>query len=327
MKLSDLDGNVLPSIVIVQTPSVRMQTFLQDKVKLKIQYVAETEIEVKSKSDYKRLKEVAGVAPPFSERWFVFIDLDKLLDKALLDLMKVSTTCCFFCVCSRYKTFSECKTALKGLPGVMDFYITYLRRADLVYIYDALTLSDNKLSKPLFDFVAQGYSGDIDMVFDLFLAMNQGKVFESRKAIIDHCGIGGLTVDSFLFSMLKPLSGSEKGLKSTMKNRVKAMSSLGESLGYSSFYNFLSKAILCLCELKMLMISGVVYKEVRKLPGTFDEKSLHRYQRHLWRLRQIPMSDLLILKQCMGGNVWSCELDAVHFLYKYYETKGAMLCQ
>lgn len=326
MRLSDLDGKrVALDVLLLQTSSTKLTMFLQDKVKRKYNCKSEAIITVETKTDLKRVKEVIGVNPPFSERWYVEINLDKLYDKDLIPLIKQSSTCVFFCTCSKYGTFKKFKEEYKASTGLCDFYITYLRKYDFIYLYDAFVREDNKLTKQLFDYVVQSYSGDIEAVFDLLLALNQGTKFESRKDIADLCGIGGLSVESFIFSMVKPISGSDKGLKTVMKNRIKAGVDLGSTLGYSSMYNFMAKSLECFCQIKMLRMSGVVYKAIRHLPDAFDEKALSRYQKYIWKLNEIPMSTLLRLRSSMGKRCWNSEEDFLRFVYNYYQSEASNL--
>lgn len=328
MRLRDLDsGQVKPTVILLQTSSTRMTLYLQDKIKAKYGCKVDDIIDVQSKKDYKKIKDIMHVTPPFASMWFIPINLDKMRDKDLISLMRQASTCVFFCTCSKYSTYKKFKEEMKGIEGVFDFYINYLRRNDFIYLYDAFTLSDNKLSKQLFDYVVQGYSGDIDTVFELLMRLNKGEIFDSRRSIIDVCGLGGLSIESFVFSMMKPLSGSAKGLQLVIRNRMRAGLDLGDELGYIRMFNFMSSCIISLCEIKMLMISGVVYKEIRSLPDNYNEKALSRYQKYIWRLNSIPMSDLLLLRSCMGGKAWYRSIDLINFIYSYYSKKGAKLCQ
>ena len=327
MQLRDLDGNVRPSIVILQTPSTRLEMYIQDKLKLKYRVRSEAVIDVQTKQDYKKIREVLGVVPPFAERWFVQLNLDKNSDKDIIKLLKQSSTCCFFCTCSRYSTYKRVKDELKETEGVFDFYINYLRRIDLLYLYDAFVPQNKRLSKSLFDFVAQGYSSDIDSIFEFLIHINQGDKFETRKDITDILGAGGLTVESYVFQLLKPLSGSADGLKTVVKNRVKLGTDLGELFSWRSFYNMLAKSVLTMIDLKMLIISGVVYKDVRNLPDNFDERRISKYQKYIWRLKELPLSELMRLRVSIGSEAWASDADFFVFVYRYYSERGELLCQ
>lgn len=329
MRLSDLDSkNRSIDVVLLQTSSTKLSMFIQDKLKRRYNCKSDSLIELETKSDLKKVKEVFGVTPPFAAKWFVTIDLDKgkngVALKDLIPVIKQSSTCIFFCTSSKYKTYKEFKESFKDSTTFFDYYINYLRRPDFLYLYDAFTLSDNKLSKQLFDYAVQSYSGDIEAVFDLLLALNSGQKFESRQDIAEVCGLGGLSVESYIFSLLKPVSGSDKGLKTVIKNRVKAGVDLGNTIGFQKMYNFTAKSIMLFCELKMLIISGVIYKSVRNLPDSFDEKALAKYQKYIWRLKEIPLSDILRLRQCMGAYAWHNGSDFLNFIYKYYELKSEL---
>lgn len=317
MRLSDLDGRFGYDVVLLQTSSSRLQLYIEDKLKRKFKANRDTTFYIEGKADYKNVKQLVGVLPPMAERWYIRVDLDKVHDKDLYNLINSSNTCFFLCTCSKYTTFKEFKDKVK--LGVADYYINYMRRPDLIYLYDAFVHEDNKLKNDLLSYVTQSYSSDIEALFDLFLALADGQKFESRQDISQVCGIGNLSVENYIFQLLKSLSVD---VKRVIKNRTKYGVDLEEILGVSTFYNFMNKSINTLIELKMLIISGRVYKAVRNLPETYDEKSLARYQKYIWRLKEIPLSRLLTLRYCMGKKPWRSSIDVLGFIYKYYEMEG-----
>ena len=330
VRLSDLDNkNADVKVVLLQTPSPKLTMFLQDKIKRKVKANSDSILDVENKKDIKKIKDVIGVKPPFSDKWYIAIDLTKMRDsqisgflKDLLEVIKLSSTCIFFIQSPKYSYFKTIRDTLKEDSGVFDFYITFLKRPDLIYLYDSFVLKSNPLSKSLFDYVVQGYSKDIEAVMDLLLALNKGEEIKSRSDITNICGIGGLSTESFIFSLLKSISGSDKGLKKVMKNRIQAGVELGRNLTYTTFYNYMAKNLLSFIQIKELLISGQVYKTIRNLPNGYDENTLGRQQRYLWRLKEIPMSKLLRLRMSMGSSAWRDETDFLNFIYTYYKLEA-----
>lgn len=323
MILKDLDarGTAL-DIVLLQTPSTKLQMFILDKLKSKFQVNNDTYYTVESKSDLKEVRNLMGVNTPYGGSWFVFIDLDKFHEmKDIFKVVNESTTCVFLIFCSKYSMYKAVKEGVSKSKVLIDLYITYLRRADLVYLYDCLVPKENTLTSALFNYVAKGYGGDIDAIFELFIALNSGKEVTKKNDIIKICGLGGNTVDSFIFSLLSPISGSDKGVKKVIKNRLLAGLDLIDNYGIKTLYNYIKKSVFCMIEVKQLVMSGVVYKSIRNLPDRYDEKSLVRYNRHIWRIKEIPMSDLLRLQNCLSEKVWTSDLDMVRFIYKLYKVK------
>lgn len=318
MRLSDLDSkNFSYDIVLLQTSSPRLQLFIEDKLKRKFHANRDTMFYIEGKSDLKAVKQLVGVLPPTGEKWYIRVDLDKIHDKDLFNVINNSTTCFFLCTCSKYSYFKDFKEKVK--LSISDFYINYMRKPDLIYLYDGFVHENNKLKGDLLSYVSQSYSSDIEALFDLFLALADGQEFKNRQDIAQVCGIGNLSVENYIFSLLKPLSVD---VKRVIKNRVKYGVDLGDILGITTMYNFLNKSISTMIELKMLIISGYVYKAVRNLPSNYDEKSLARYQKYIWRLKEIPLSRLLTLRYCMGKTTWRSSIDLLGFIYKYYEMEG-----
>jgi hypothetical protein len=305
-------------VLILQTPSSKLNIFIEDKLKSRFKAKGETVIDIDSKDTLKYVKELQGILPPIGEKWFIRVDLSKFRDKELFKTIRESTTCFFLLYSDKYKNFKLARDMLKNRENVYEYYVRALKRRDLVYLYDTFTKKDNQLSKVLFDYLAQSYSEDVEAIMDLLLELNQGTKVTSRTDISKICGIGNNSVESFIFQMVKGLSGSEVGLKTVMRIRIKAGLDLGQALGYSTFYNFMNKAIKCLVDIKVLVISGVIYKEIRDLPDAYDEKALSRYQKYLWKLKEIPLSRFLRLRQVMGNKVWRTEYDFLNFLYRYY---------
>lgn len=319
MRISDLDiDTVEPNVVIVTTPSNNLSLYLEDKVKRKFHINNDSTLDVTSRRDLKVIKEVQGVFPPYSERWFVHIDLDKLFDKELVSIIKSADSVVFFCTCKKYAMFKKFKDAIKGVENVFDYYIFYLRRPDFIYLYDAFVPKDNRLETQLFNFVVKSYSGDVDAVLTLILALNKGEKFENRKAIADLCGTAGLSIDSYIFDLLKDVSTSPKGIKTVVKNRLKAGKELGESLKYTTFFNFTAKTLFGLIQIKTLMISGDVYKSLHRVPEGYDAIELSRYSRSIYKLNGVSLSRLLMLRQLLGTRPWRNEVEFTAFIYRYY---------
>lgn len=315
--LKDLDKRDY-SVVLLETSSIKLQMYVQDKLKLKLHSTKDTIIEVSSKSDIKLVREVLGLLPPFSSRWLVIVKLNRRLGiQDLIQLIDMSTTCMFLCIVEQYKDFKQLKQSLGGID-IVELYMPYLRRADMIYLHDALVPSDNKLSKPLFDFLVQGYSSDIEEVMTLYQELNGGRKVSTKKDIMDICGLGGLTVESFIFSLLKPLNTTEKGFKKSFKNRLQAGLELSEVYNYGTFYAYMNNAISNIIQVKTLRINGTVYKSIRNLPECYNERVLSRYNRYIWKINEIPLSRMLRLYSVLVQRKWHTEIDLLNFLYSYY---------
>lgn len=321
MLLRSLDDK-LPSInvFILETSSTKLALYLQDKVKKSCGASKDTTFTIESKKDYKRVKDICNIVPPLSNKWLVYVNITKLRDtKELVKLIQNSTTVMFFCTSDKYMDYKMLKTSLEKHDGVVDFYFSRLGRNDLLYLYDAFVPSKNKLSKKLFDYVASGYNTDIDAIFDLFLELAQGTKVSTRKDISEICGVGGNSIESFVFSLLKPPPVTEKGLGIVVKNRLTAGLDLMNVYGQGVFLGRVRGALSRILDIKVLLLGGAIYNKVINLPEPYDEKLLSKYQRYLWKIKEIPTSRIV---RCMyflqKDKRWSSDIDFVKFIYCYF---------
>lgn len=327
MLLRDLDRkNENPDVLLITTNSAMLDEFLRDKMKRHYHVGTDSIFEIESKSDLKPVREILDVSPPFADRWFVSINLDKFDFRShatIADLVLNSKTCFFFITGTLYANYKKMKDLIdKPTISLYDYYLKSLRKSDFLYLYDAFVREEDRLTPSLFKFAFNNYNSNVDAFFTLLMRLNEGVKVTTQKDIVDICGIGGLSTESYLLSLMKPLSGSDKGLKIVLKNKIKAGKELGDVYGYEKFYRFISKNILYFCEIKMLTISGVIYRKVKDLPAGYDEQRLAHYNKYLPALSEVPLSELLRLKQTLGERVWKSDMDLIAFLYSYYGVKS-----
>lgn len=350
MRLSDLDSKMAnPSVVLVQSDCVRLINFLEVKLKRQYEVTADTSFYITEKEHIKTLKSLIGVYPPLALKWFAYVNLDeldrnKVTMADITAIVKQSNTVLFYIVCKKYATYKKFKDSIKTVSNVYDYYLSYLRKADFIYLYDAFVIESHRLNSNLFNFVTQTYSNKVDSCWDLFEALSKGTVCRTKADIVAICGSEDNTTEAFVFSLLKPLSKSERGFKRVFKQRVKTAFDLLNSTTFaqdtsksaalglseskaepSKLYAYMSNNLKNFIALKELIIAGKVYKSVPEdiimLYNTEYKLHLDKYQRFIWRLNTIPLSSLLLLYSSMGDR-WTSDADILSFLYRYYAALG-----
>jgi hypothetical protein len=257
-----------------------------------------------------------------AEKWFVYVDLSVFKGKftELCKIISESSAITYFCVADKYKDFKTFKNDCEKIEikGIYDYYLTFLKKADFAYLYYQIVPKEKRMIKALSDYLSKGYSGDIESIFTLFEQLKQGASVNSRKEIAEICGLGGNTAENFLLQLFNKTSGTEKGLKITLKNRLKAGFDLGETYGYNRFHSYLYNAVKGFNDIKVLQISGEVYRDLNKHIEGYDEKKLLRYRRYLSKIEEIPLSKLLKVRLLLEENKWGSEGDFTAFIYRLY---------
>ena len=245
---SDLDDNLNDlDVVLLQTTCDRIDELLFAKVQNRLNISNDNVIHIRTKEDFDTVKSLQGILTPTEGRWLIYCDTTIFIEtNNLIDLMLHSNTCIFFIKVNYYKTYKDIKTRLKT-KNVFDYYVTYLNRPNLLYIYDSLVPKSNGLTTQVITYLSKNYSSDIEQIFQLFDALRSGKVIDKPNDVVKCVGIGGNNIESFIFSLLTPISGSTKGLKLVKKKRYTQAYSIYNALGPKRFYDF--------------YISGIYFKE------------------------------------------------------------------
>ena len=114
MLLRNLDDkNMACNVVILQTPSEKLRMFIQDNIKRRFRCNADTIISCSDKKDYKQVRDIMNVVPPFSDKWYIDVNLDSCNDKDFVSIVKEATTCVFFCNVKKYKVYKSFKEDIK----------------------------------------------------------------------------------------------------------------------------------------------------------------------------------------------------------------------
>lgn len=313
-------GNI--KVVLIQSPSIQLVLRMQDKIRTMFGTTRDTLITLESRQDMSMLKSVQNVEPIFSERWLVLYEYGrkpkaKLAD--VLDVIRSSTTVVYFITVENYKYYREVKNALKGVDFVYDFYLPYLNRVNMGYLYYDMVEADKRMSSGLYDFVCKNYSRDVDAVMTLFGALAQGYEVTKQTDITAICGLGSNTVENFIFSLLQDPPTSKRGLDTILKKRLTEANAFAEMYTFHKFYNYALSTVRRILSVKELRISGAVYKRMDNLPAGFDDQHLEKLQKYLWRINKIPTTRILRLYYHLSNCRWADgDLAFQKTIYTYF---------
>ena len=323
MTLEAFERNRRYKVLLVHTPSSRLELYLYDKVKADMDAMADSIFQVRTKTDLKAVQQLSTVLPLLTIRWVVYCNLTDVepFMQEFVKLVKDSDTMVFFCKAESYKYYKRFLDALarSQVPedNISALYLTRLVRKDFEYLYYKIVPRENRLSNKLFQYAAKNYSENVDACLDLMYALKDGRSFSSQKDITELCGVGNSSVEAYLLSLLTLPSNSEKGQKIMTRNRIQSAFELMNTYGPSRLQRMLRRSLKALIEIKTLLINGDIQRQLRSLPEGYDEKELSKYRRYIDKVRGIPMSRLLRLGQHLNATVWYTDGAFLEFFYTY----------
>ena len=314
---SDLDDNLNDlDVVLLQTTCDRIDELLFAKVQNRLNISNDNVIHIRTKEDFDTVKSLQGILTPTEGRWLIYCDTTIFIEtNNLIDLMLHSNTCIFFIKVNYYKTYKDMKTRLKT-KNVFDYYVTYLNRPNLLYIYDSLVPKSNGLTTQVITYLSKNYSSDIEQIFQLFDALRSGKVIDKPNDVVKCVGIGGNNIESFIFSLLTPISGSTKGLKLVKKKRYSQAYSIYNALGPKRFYDFYKKTLQDFLDIQMLRLTDVVYDSLIGLEDPYNH--LARYNRYLYKFKELDISSIMRLMSFLPVDFES-QVSVYSYINDYYK--------
>lgn len=314
---SDLDDNLNDlDVVLLQTTCDKIDELLFAKVQNRLNISNDNVIHIRTKEDFDTVKSLQGILTPTEGRWLIYCDTTIFIEtNNLIDLMLHSNTCIFFIKVNYYKTYKDMKTRLKT-KNVFDYYVTYLNRPNLLYIYDSLVPKSNGLTTQVITYLSKNYSSDIEQIFQLFDALRSGKVIDKPNDVVKCVGIGGNNIESFIFSLLTPISGSTKGLKLVKKKRYAQAYSIYNALGPKRFYDFYKKTLQDFLDIQMLRLTDVVYDSLIGLEAPYNH--LARYNRYLYKFKELDISSIMRLMSFLPVDFES-QVSVYSYINDYYK--------
>ena len=305
------------NVVLLQTPSELLEIFVQDRLKMLAKANSETSFKIDSKKSLKEVASIISVEPFGAEKWFVLIDLDKVAIPDITKIITENSTCIILCTVSSYQAFKKFKDMFAELDDFLNYYISYFKSLDIDYVYETLVPKEYRLDDKLYLLAKKRYSGDVDVIMKLIKGVSIGLEIRDKDELTEQCGLGGATVDKFILGLLTSTPQTAKGLTLVIKNKFRQVDELQKVLDWDKTWQYSLGAIRSISDVKMLYIGGDIYKSISKLPKGYNEKRLSRYNRYLEKIKEIPFSRILQLKQLLENNRWSNYTGFEAFIYSY----------
>lgn len=321
MLLRDLDKlSPQTSVVLVYSPVESLKLFIKDQLYANLGCNRDSVFNISNQKHLREAQLLGEVVPILTNCWLFTVDMDKMQQviKSVSKNLDSNISGVYYCVTSKYRTFKQAKDLLQDQSGVYDFFGGYFKEKDLLYVYDKLVPEENRLSDELYTFVKESYSSDVDSIFKLFDVLGTGAKITSKSEIVDISGIGGNTIPKYTIELLTSNPTKEKGLKLTIANKLRLVEDLSSVFSWNSIRNLMLDTIYGLSDMKLLYLSGNLYKRYVELNDSFDEKRISRYMRYSYLMGIIPMSKLLRARSLLETNRCNTSLEFLNFLYAYY---------
>ena len=329
--LSDIEREKPYTFILLYTKDDRIYDLVTDEL-LKVYRIRKDSLQKPDNREELNAKQSLGHTMPLGlARWLFACDNDKLyIDKKTVEALITTTTATFLIKTSDYKSFNILQRMFQGVQNTLILSTGFIRRDDAQWLMErTIKKIDNYPNLRLQKFIFKGYSMYPIKLMDIFEASNIGKLTRTAE-ITTIVGLPNNTQESFILKLLEDPPETAKGLKAIMRNRALQGYELGEQVTYRALRGYLKKTVKDMLEIKTLVLTGQLYKDISKVEGLtkYQINNLRRYNKSLVTIKEIPVSRLITLLQCLDTTpVWYSELDLLNFLYSYFYTilKGEII--
>lgn len=295
-----------------------LSLFVQDTLKATAGAMRDTVFRVAGKASFDGMVQMAQMPPMFGDKWVFQLDYEKIKahkDKLFRLVTMPDVPAIFLFMVSNYGQFKEVKEAL---PLINDMYLASIRRNDVEHL-----LSGTSLPVDLIQFVGKSYYNNPDKVAQLRASLLMGNKFKTRAEIAEEIGVGTGTMKTYVFSLLGEPPKNAKSQRIVMKRRIEVGQQLCEMNTPFKLRNLMLGTIRDIRNIKILYLSGTIYKNIREIPEVYDVKRLSRYAWDLDRIKETPLSRIDTLLFLLEGTPkWSEDTDLLSFIYGLYAAKG-----
>lgn len=324
-RLSRLPVDMLSLIVFTDSPSLEYVylSMIRDKFDIHSDYC----VSVTTEKELTHARSSINITPLRGKRWLLSIDADKIDMKVLERVGSIAYDSCLVLYhTTRYGTYKRLLASkFREAQGryCTDLYGGRLDRRDIELIakhYEVM------LEETIVKFLEHKYGRTPQSICTLCSLVKSGYCITSDKDVIEAVGLGSISVDDFVLSLLTSRINTSHGLKRAIKQKLMYLSNLAEGIPYNSIQNFIVDTLAGMIDIKLAMIAGELSILNNSPPSSYTDKRAARFKR-LLRYRATLESDISLeyLLRCHSlfkKNIYNPKLAILEWILKLYSIEG-----
>lgn len=312
----------MPNLSNVKSSTSNLLYFEDESVEDYIYKILEKEartkradvIEVKTERQARSVFELSNMEPLNADKWLFKIDIGSVspLQKQLFNLAEFSDTSLFLFETKNGSSFFKARQNTGGRTNAM--FCRSLSFDDISFL-----LKDYDVNQNIKSHVQKHYRDDVAKVFRFLEVIKSGEEIKTTKELIGHLGVSASDVRGIVFDLLKPIN---KDPKRRIKKVISSLEATADKRGIYKLKNDLKFVVKDILDIKMLYLSGVIYKEIKQnLPDGFDGKKLRRYN-WMFKRGEFENFDITTVQrlylELSSKNPWYTSSDMLGFTYRWF---------
>ena len=289
---------------------------------------------IQSLNDLKNYQDVLSTAPLYSSHWIFYLEDTNLtgISQEVIDIILKAHKLVLIVGTKNYGSFIRLRNERRWKTRFVEtVYASNFTKDEFDYIYTAYTSikGSESLSNELVEFLKKGYLREPESLFKVFSALRSGISFKHKSDIVSLVGVGNLSPEFELLSILSSTVKTERGLKSFMKKHSNNLIELSHRTKPSTLHRNLIDSCKAILSVKQLISEGLVIAGVQTkldLPA-YESLRVSRYLVVADRIENLSTSKIVKMLEILTSSVgWETELDVLQFIntyvYSLFKKKG-----
>lgn len=283
-------------------------------------------VKVDTFADLLKYKDLFNSVSLFSDKYVFYIENALTLPSMeVLDLLASSKSYSLVVGVKNYGVFDKLRrnNQLNNRVNVDYLYSSRLHKDefDLLYRFTLNLEGVTPLPDDIYKKVKLGYLQEVTAVFKLLDEIKKGSKILTTNDLVACAGLGNLSVDAIVYSLLTTSAKTPKGVKVYKKKVLPKVLEILQRMSVGTFRNQFEESLRAAYDIKVLTLKGYLLQglesKAKDFKGYEDNTRLSFYERRREKLQEVPISRIVNLMTLLDReNAWYYEYQVVGYFEK-----------
>ena len=327
MLINDLyKKSLLTNVFVTYVKSTEYLDVVLTSIRTRYKVGISEVIKVETFSDLLKYKDLFNSVSLFSDKYVFYIENALTLPSMeVVDLLASSKSYSLVVGVKNYGIFDKLRRFDRFNSRVNVDYLYSSRlhadEFDLLYRFTLNLGGVTPLPDEVYRRVKLGYLQEVSAIFKLLDELKKGSKILTINDLVACAGLGNLSIDAVVYSLLTTSAKTPKGVKMYTKKVLPKVLELLQRMSLGTFRKQFEESLSAAYDIKVLTLKGYLLQglesKAKDFKGYEDNARLSFYERRREKLQEVPISRIVNLLTLLDKEgTWYYEYQVVGYFEK-----------